>query len=223
MNQAKQNALDKIFGTSVIPVYYHDDAKECLAVLEACYAGGMQVFEFTDRGNAALANFKVLKTAARDQYPDLKLGIGTIKNAKRAAEFITAGADFIVSPIMDQGIAETVHQHGLLWIPGCMTPTEIAQAEQAGATLVKLFPGNVLGASFVGAVKSLFPGISFMPTGGVAPTKESIQEWFTAGVKAVGLGSRLFEQDAQAGDGKEWLTERCRQVLQWAGQHQKQV
>ncbi|WP_242916212.1 bifunctional 4-hydroxy-2-oxoglutarate aldolase/2-dehydro-3-deoxy-phosphogluconate aldolase [Pontibacter liquoris] len=213
----KNQVLDQLLKTPVLPVYFHPDATECRAVLEACYAGGIRVFEFTDRGPEALDNFTLLKEDARTKYPDLKLGIGTIKTSARAEEFIAAGADFIVCPIMDAAIGRTVQQHGLLWVPGCMTPTEIAQAEKAGAPLVKLFPGNLLGTDFLKAIKPLFPGLLFMPTGGVAPTRASITEWFAAGVKAVGLGSKLFEHDATDDQhGHAWLSKRSTQVLQWA-------
>ncbi|PRY13871.1 2-dehydro-3-deoxyphosphogluconate aldolase/(4S)-4-hydroxy-2-oxoglutarate aldolase [Pontibacter ummariensis] len=216
MASDKKQVLDQILKTPAIPVYYNDDPKECIAVLKACYAGGIRVFEFTNRGAAALDNFKALKETALANFPDLKLGIGTIKDSSSAEAFIAAGADFIVSPIMDAEVASTVHQHELLWVPGCMTPTEIAQAEKAGASLVKLFPGNVLGTAFLGAIKALFPDLLFMPTGGVAPTEASIKEWFTAGVKAVGLGSKLFERDKASGEGHEWLSKRCAQMLEWA-------
>ncbi|QCR23721.1 bifunctional 4-hydroxy-2-oxoglutarate aldolase/2-dehydro-3-deoxy-phosphogluconate aldolase [Pontibacter sp. SGAir0037] len=211
----KNQVLEKIKETPAIPVYYNADPETCKAVLDACYAGGMRVFEFTNRGEKALENFKILKEVTNERYPDLKLGIGTIKDAASAEEYVAAGADFIVSPITDISVAEAVQAHGLLWIPGCMTPTEIAQAEKAGASLVKLFPGNVLGSGFLKAIKELFPNLLFMPTGGVAPTADSLNEWFGAGVTAVGLGSKLFEKDPTS-QGYEWLTERSAQVLQLA-------
>ncbi|WP_114779621.1 beta/alpha barrel domain-containing protein [Botryobacter ruber] len=217
----KNNVLEKIQESPVIPVYYNADPETCKAVLDACYAGGLRVFEFVYRGDKALENFKILKKVASEKYPDLKLGIGTIKDSESAEAFIAAGADFIVSPIMDADVAKTVHQHDLLWIPGCMTPTEINQAEKAGASLVKLFPGDTLGSGFLKAIKALFPNLLFMPTGGVAPTEESIGEWFGAGVKAVGLGSKLFEADKNAGAGFDWLTSRAANILAIAKKHQK--
>ncbi len=209
----KRQVLDTIRETPAIPVYYHADAETCKAVLEACYKGGLKVFEFTNRGEKALENFKILKEVADEHYPDLKLGIGTIKDTESAEQFIAAGADFVVSPITDVSVAEAVQAHDLLWIPGCMTPTEIAQAEKAGASLVKLFPGNVLGPGFLKAIKELFPKLLFMPTGGVSPTADSINEWFGAGVTAVGLGSKLFEADAGS-QGFNWLSDRSAKVLQ---------
>jgi 2-dehydro-3-deoxyphosphogluconate aldolase/(4S)-4-hydroxy-2-oxoglutarate aldolase len=80
----------------------------------------------------------------------------------------------------------------MLWVPGCMTPTEIIQAETMGARMIKLFPGNILGPGFLSAIKEIFPGLLFMPTGGVELDKDNIGGWFKAGVCAVGMGSKLI-------------------------------
>jgi 2-dehydro-3-deoxyphosphogluconate aldolase / (4S)-4-hydroxy-2-oxoglutarate aldolase len=80
------------------------------------------------------------------------------------------------------------------WIPGCKTPTEIHIAATAGCTLIKLFPGNVLMSRFVAAIKDLFPAVNFMSTGGVDATKENLANWFTAGVCAVSMGSKLISK-----------------------------
>jgi 2-dehydro-3-deoxyphosphogluconate aldolase/(4S)-4-hydroxy-2-oxoglutarate aldolase len=83
-----------------------------------------------------------------------------------------------------------------LWVPGCLTTTEIANAENAGATLVKIFPGNILGPSYISAVKEIFPGLKFMPTGGVEAEGKNLRSWFDAGVVAVGMGSKLISKSA---------------------------
>jgi 2-dehydro-3-deoxyphosphogluconate aldolase/(4S)-4-hydroxy-2-oxoglutarate aldolase len=100
----------------------------------------------------------------------------------------------LISPLVNQAVASVAAKNNLLWIPGCMTPTEIYEAQQLGATLVKLFPANVLGPAFVSAVKELFPGVLMMPTGGVEMNQENIAGWFKAGVSAVGMGSKLITQ-----------------------------
>lgn len=198
----------------IIPVYYNQDVQVCLDVLKACYEGGIRVFEFTDRGENALENFKALWQLRQERFPDLSLGIGTIKTPSRAQEYLNRGADFIVSPVVEPSIAECTLKNDVLWIPGCMTPTEIHLAEQAGAPLVKLFPGQLLGPAFLKAIKPLFPDMHFMPTGGVEPARESLQAWFNAGVYAAGLGSKLFQvpENTTKGD-YQWLSSRCRQVL----------
>lgn len=199
----------------VIPVYYHDDIEQCIDVLKKCYNGGIRVFEFVNRGEYALENFKQLLAYKNEYLPALKLGIGTIKTAAQAETFAKIGAEFIVSPIINQDVTRVASQYNLLWIPGCMTPTEIAKAEELGAQLVKLFPGDTLGPKFLKAISPLFKGLKFMPTGGVDTTEESIQSWRKAGVFSVGLGSKLFAAPI-ADEGNQWLEDRCARLLKWA-------
>ncbi|WP_400262118.1 bifunctional 4-hydroxy-2-oxoglutarate aldolase/2-dehydro-3-deoxy-phosphogluconate aldolase [Sphingobacterium sp. SG20118] len=184
--------LSNIENAPIIPVYYHDDINQCIQILEACYAGGIRVFEFVNRGPEAYTNFKSLLTYRDTHFKDLKLGIGTIKSKQQAIDFINIGAEFIVSPIIKPEIAEVTLKNNILWIPGCMTPTEIAVAEELGAPLVKLFPGDALGANFLRSIKPLFQSLKFMPTGGVSLDEENLTDWFSAGVTAVGMGSKLF-------------------------------
>jgi 2-dehydro-3-deoxyphosphogluconate aldolase/(4S)-4-hydroxy-2-oxoglutarate aldolase len=94
-----------------------------------------------------------------------------------------------------------------------MTPTEIMKAENCGAKFVKLFPGNLLTPAFVSAVKELFPSMEFMPTGGVDLSKESIQTWFTAGVTAVGLGSKLISKDLLQNKDYETIKNRAAEAV----------
>ena len=206
------NTLEIIGNYPVIPVYYHEDKDTCLNVLKASYAGGIRVFEFTNRGGNAPENFKALLEYRNANLPDLKLGIGTIKTVEQAQQYISIGADFIVSPIVKEDIAKLAFTNAILWVPGCMTPTEINFAEELGASLVKLFPGDTLGPGFLKAIKPLFPGLKFMPTGGVDVNKENIDSWLNAGVTALGFGSKLFQAPQDAKD-FSWLTERCASLL----------
>ncbi|MES2454749.1 MAG: bifunctional 4-hydroxy-2-oxoglutarate aldolase/2-dehydro-3-deoxy-phosphogluconate aldolase [Bacteroidota bacterium] len=207
------NTLQTILDYPVIPVYYHQDPDTCIQVLKACYEGGIRVFEFTNRGEQAPENFKALLAYRNEHFKDLKLGIGTIKAAQQAKDYIGAGADFIVSPIVKESVAQVAAEHGIFWIPGCMTPTEISFAEELGAQLIKLFPGDTLGAGFLKAIKPLFPALKFMPTGGVDLSKANVEGWLDAGVSALGFGSKLFSNDADV-TGYNWLTERCQSLLE---------
>jgi 2-dehydro-3-deoxyphosphogluconate aldolase/(4S)-4-hydroxy-2-oxoglutarate aldolase len=188
--------------SGIIPVFYHDDENVCLEVLQACYDGGLRVFEFTSRGGNARKNFAALRDRKLAAMPDLYLGIGTIKNAADAAVYAGIGADFIVCPVTDQETAAYCQSESITWIPGCMTPTEISVAEKNGARLVKLFPGNVLGPGYVNSIKPLFPQLKFMPTGGVEPTRLSMDAWFDAGVVCVGMGSNLLSKSLI--ESKDW-------------------
>lgn len=206
------NSLKVIQEYPVIPVYYNEDADTCIEVLKASYAGGVRVFEFTNRGANAPKNFEALLAYRNEHFADMQLGIGTIKTVAQAEAYIKLGADFIVSPIVRADLAEICAANQVLWIPGCMTPTEINLAEELGAPLVKLFPGDTLGIGFLKAIKQLFPNVKFMPTGGVDVTKENIDSWLNAGVTALGFGSKLFQQTEQSSD-YNWLTERCQLLM----------
>lgn len=188
--------------TGIIPVFYHDDEDVCIQVMQACYEAGIRVFEFTNRGEHARRNFAAMRDKKLVSMPDLYLGIGTIKNAADAETYTGQGADFIVSPIMDEAIGRYCRKENILWVPGCMSPSEVAAAEKLEVPLVKLFPGNILGPGFVKSIKPLFPQMKFMPTGGVEPTKESIGAWFEAGVVCVGMGSNLLGK--QVIESRDW-------------------
>jgi 2-dehydro-3-deoxyphosphogluconate aldolase/(4S)-4-hydroxy-2-oxoglutarate aldolase len=191
----KEIVLDAILTQGTLPLFFYEDADVSLEITRTLYKAGVRVFEYTNRGAAALANFKILKKAQQDEMPDLYLGIGTIKTGAEAAAFISAGADFIVSPIVNPEVEKIATQHKLLWIPGCMTPTEIHTAQQHGAALIKIFPANILGPEFVSSIRDLFSGQLFIPTGGVDLNIDNISTWFRAGVCAVGMGSKLISKN----------------------------
>jgi 2-dehydro-3-deoxyphosphogluconate aldolase/(4S)-4-hydroxy-2-oxoglutarate aldolase len=191
----KNIVLDAILTQGTLPLFFYPDAEVSLEITRTLYKAGVRVFEYTNRGAAALANFKVLKQAQQAEMPDLHLGIGTIKSLEEATAFIDAGADFIVSPIVNPEVGEFTAKQELLWIPGCMTPTEIYTAQQHGAALIKIFPANILGPEFVSSIRDLFAGQLFIPTGGVDLNINSISGWFRAGVCAVGMGSKLISKN----------------------------
>ena len=124
----------------------------------------------------------------------MMLGIGTIKTLQQAKDYMNAGADFMVSPGFVAEVASYAISNDVFYAPGCMTPTEIIAAENAGVRFIKLFPGNMLGPEFLSSIKEIFPKLLFMPTGGVDTTKENIEGWFKAGVCAVGMGSKLISK-----------------------------
>src|SRR5688572_28313105 len=155
-NEAIINAIK---GQKLLPLFYHKDAGVCLETVRALYDAGIRAIEFTNRGASALDNFHKMVNAKNEVMKDLLLGVGTIRTAQQANQFINAGADFLISPVFDVAVSDAAYISKTPWIPGCMTPTEIHVAENAGCKLIKLFPGNVLGPSFVSAIKELFPNI----------------------------------------------------------------
>ena len=150
-----------ISNEKIMPLFYHDRAKTSIAVLSALYNAGIKLIEYTNRGEHALDNFLLLRKIVNEEMPDLQLGAGTVKTTVDAQLFVTAGADFIVCPVVNAEVAAIVHKAELLWIPGCMTATEIFNAETNGASIVKIFPGNILGPSYITAIKEIFPNFYY--------------------------------------------------------------
>ncbi len=189
----KEIVLEKIIAQGTLPLFFHHDKAESIEILRTLYQAGIRVFEFTNRGPEALDVFESLVAARNLEMPDLYLGIGTIKSVDEAQQFLQIGADFIVSPIVNPLVGSLVHEQHKLWIPGCMTPTEIYTAQQQEAALIKLFPANILGPAFMSSIRELFKGQKFMPTGGVEIEMENLKAWFKSGVCAVGMGSKLID------------------------------
>ena len=210
---AKQVILDQIRQQGVLPLFYHNDVTISIGVLRALYAAGIRTVEYTNRGEAALANFRAMRKCCEAEMKDMFLGVGTIKDAAAAISFIEAGCDYLISPGLVPNVVEIADENNLTWIPGCMTPTEIIAAESMGAKLVKLFPGNILGPGYMAAIKDIFPDLLFMPTGGVEPTEESIAAWFGADVCAVGMGSKLITQAIMQNKEYEKLTADTQRII----------
>ncbi|HEY4287392.1 MAG TPA: bifunctional 4-hydroxy-2-oxoglutarate aldolase/2-dehydro-3-deoxy-phosphogluconate aldolase [Puia sp.] len=203
----KKVILQSILGQGILPLFYWESPAVCLKVMQTLYKAGVRAVEYTNRGVAALDNFTMLKKVLSVEAPDLYLGIGTVKSKKEAEDFVAAGADFLVSPIVNPEVAAVAEKAGLLWIPGCMTPTEIFTAQQHKAALIKIFPANILGPEFVSSIRELFQDQLFIPTGGVEIDENNIRAWVKAGVSAVGLGSKLISKDVLKNENYDLLYE----------------
>ncbi len=178
----------------ILPLYYNADETVSIEIVKAIYKAGIKAVEYTNRGEAAFHNFQKMVALRNQTMPDLLLGIGTIKNLQQAKEYIAVGADFLVSPGFIKEVADYAVANDIFYGPGCMTPSEIIAAENAGIKFIKLFPGNMLGPEFLSGIKDIFPTLFFMPTGGVDTTRENIEGWYKAGVCAVGMGSKLISK-----------------------------
>lgn len=204
---SKKSELLKLFPEqALLPLFFNKDAQVSIEVLRALYRAGIRAMEYTNRGEDALENFQEMRKVADAEMPDMYLGVGTIKNAAGAKAFMEAGADFLISPGLVEDVVKVAEEQGVLWIPGCMTPSEIIRAEQLGAPVIKLFPGNLLGPSFLSTIKEIFPGLMFLPTGGVEAEEDNLKGWFKAGVVAVGMGSKLITKEMVAQKDYQGLT-----------------
>ncbi|MEP6949992.1 MAG: bifunctional 4-hydroxy-2-oxoglutarate aldolase/2-dehydro-3-deoxy-phosphogluconate aldolase [Ginsengibacter sp.] len=213
----KQEIVNLIIEQGILPLYFHPDADVSVQILKSLYSAGIRAVEYTNRGEAAINNFLQLRKIADKEMPGLQLGIGTIRNKIEATEFINEGADFIVCPGVIEAVAALADSNDLLWVPGCFTPTEIILADDLGAQLVKLFPGSLLGPPYLTAMKEIFPGLLFMPTGGVETNEDNLSSWFKSGASAVGMGSKLISKtlmETKDYAGLESLTKQTLQIVQ---------
>ena len=199
--------------TGFVPLFYHSDISVAKEVLKACYEGGARLMEFTARGDFAFEVFSELVKYAAKDLPGMILGVGSITDAAAASFYMQLGANFIVTPVYRKDIAIVCNRRKVLWYPGCGSLTEIAQAEEMGCEIVKLFPGGSYGPSYVKAIKGPQPWTSIMPTGGVSPTKESIEAWFSAGVTCVGMGSKLISNEVIASGDYKGLENKVSKAL----------
>jgi 2-dehydro-3-deoxyphosphogluconate aldolase / (4S)-4-hydroxy-2-oxoglutarate aldolase len=186
----------KMAEEGMIPVFFHSDPEVGKKVIEACYNGGIRLFEFTNRGDYAHVVFEQLNKFATAQFPDMIMGTGSVIDAPTAVLYVQLGSNFIVSPILNEDMADVLNRRKILWSPGCGSATEISRAESLGAEIVKIFPGSQVGGpKFVAAVKGPMPWTQIMPTGGVEPTESNLTEWFKAGAICVGMGSQLIKSE----------------------------
>jgi 2-dehydro-3-deoxyphosphogluconate aldolase/(4S)-4-hydroxy-2-oxoglutarate aldolase len=211
--EKKTDLLKLIPEQGVLPLYFYKDPEVSLQVLKVLYSAGIRAVEYTNRGEAAFQNFKKMRELCDHELKEMYLGIGTIKNGQMAQKFIDAGADFIICPGLVEDVAKIADKNNMIWVTGCMTPTEIIRAETLGAIMIKLFPGNILGPKFMSAIKALFPDLLFMPTGGVDLNKENISEWLKAGVCAVGMGSKLISKQLLEEKNYQKIEELTRQAI----------
>jgi len=205
----------KMQETGVVPVFFDPDIETSKNVLKACYDGGIRVFEFVNRGDFAHEVFGELNKYALMELPGMILGAGSVVDEATTAIYIQLGANFIVSPLLNENMARICNRRKIMWSPGCGTLTEIGKAEELGAELVKIFPASEVGGpSFVKAVKAPSPWTNIMPTGGVDLNKDNLKKWFDAGVTCVGMGSKLFTKEIMANKDYDLLAKRSKELIE---------
>jgi len=202
--------IQKIKDQKIVPLFYNESFEASKSIVKALYDGGIRVIEYTNRGTQALANFTKLKEISATEFPKLLLGIGTVKNIKELDDYANAKADFIITPIISRKLIKHSVKKNVPLIPGCFTPSDVNLAFQSGLNLVKIFPADALGENYIKSIQPVFPGMNFMPTGGINADIVDITEWLKGGAIAVGLGSSLIKTDYAI----EQLTEKVQNLLQ---------
>jgi 2-dehydro-3-deoxyphosphogluconate aldolase / (4S)-4-hydroxy-2-oxoglutarate aldolase len=173
---------------------------EAVGMVETLVAEGLRVVEITVDTPGALEAIASLSTRL-----DAVVGAGTVRTSEDVDAVADAGARFIVAPGTDAAVLTRAHARGLATLPGALTPTEIDQASGLGADLVKLFPAGPLGPEYLRALLGPFPGVRFVPTGGIG--LDDVRAYLDAGAAAVGIASAL------TGDDPSGLVQRARRVV----------
>jgi 2-dehydro-3-deoxyphosphogluconate aldolase/(4S)-4-hydroxy-2-oxoglutarate aldolase len=182
----KESTLRRVREVGVLAVIRGPSPELTIQMVDALVAGGVFGIEITySTPNAP----EVVKNLDEKYGEKILLGMGTLTEPRQAAEAKGAGAHFLVSPHLDEALAQAMTSTGLLVMIGALTPSEVVRAHQLGSDVVKLFPGSLGGPAYLKALRGPFPHIPMMPTGGVS--QDNIAEWLAAGAVAVGAGSNL--------------------------------
>jgi 2-dehydro-3-deoxyphosphogluconate aldolase/(4S)-4-hydroxy-2-oxoglutarate aldolase len=213
---SRLKVLNTVMELGLVPIFYNPDLDVAKPIVVACRAGGARVVEFTNRGDFAFQVFTALAQHVAAAEPDVILGVGSVMDAPTAAMYISAGANFVVSPVLNPEVARLCNRRKIAHMPGCGSASEISQAEELGVEIVKVFPGAAVGGpGFVKAMLGPCPWTSIMPTGGVDATEESIRAWFEAGAACVGMGSKLITKPLVAAGDFDAISKKVAQVLAW--------
>lgn len=204
----KLKILEKIMESGVVAVVRAENAEQAKNIADACIKGGVPAIEITFTVPGAVDVMKEL--AATYKSGELILGAGTVLDPETARLAILAGAQFVVSPSLNVETVKLCNRYQIPCMPGAQTIREIVDAMEAGADIIKVFPGEVLGPTFVKAVKGPLPQAPLMPTGGVS--LDTVSEWIKAGCVAVGVGGNLTA-GAKTGNYAA-ITEACKQFVE---------
>jgi 2-dehydro-3-deoxyphosphogluconate aldolase/(4S)-4-hydroxy-2-oxoglutarate aldolase len=189
--QVRTETVRQIEQLGVVAVIRLRDPGKLRAVVDAIVAGGLRALEVTMTVPGAVELIRGLAPTLPEGF---LLGAGTVIDAATAHAVIDAGAQFVISPVFKREVIVACHERGVPVAPGCFTPTEILEAHEAGADIVKLFPATTLGPQYIKDVRAPLPQVKLMPTGGVSP--ENAGDWIRAGAVAVAAGSSLLDAAA---------------------------
>ena len=191
----KLDDLQRIVDRGIVAVVRAENAEKALAVAEAIKAGGIDIIEITLTVPGCMDVIRELARAYAGR--EVLIGAGTVLDPETARIALLAGAEFVVSPHLNPETVRLCNRYQKVCIPGAMSVTEVMQAMECGADIVKVFPGSVLGVEFVKAVRAPLPQAPLLPTGGVS--LDNVGAWLKAGCVAVGVGGELTK-GAKTGD-----------------------
>ncbi|HEY1657078.1 MAG TPA: bifunctional 2-keto-4-hydroxyglutarate aldolase/2-keto-3-deoxy-6-phosphogluconate aldolase [Candidatus Sulfotelmatobacter sp.] len=194
MTIKKADVLERIMDDGLVAVIRAENRDQAARIAEACAEGGVAALEITFTVPGAAG---VIEHLAKEHSRKILLGAGTVLDPETARIAILAGAHFIVSPALNAETARLCNRYQVPYMPGAATIKEVIEGMECGAEIIKVFPGEILGPTFIKAVKGPLPQAQLMPTGGVGV--ENVGEWIKAGAVAIGAGSNLTA-GAKTGD-----------------------
>ena len=212
----REAVLKRILASGVVAVVRLPDAAHVLRVVDAIREGGVTAIEITMTTPGALQAI----TEVAGSMGDVEIGVGSVLDAAGVHRAVDAGARYVVSPVYKKELIDAAHERGVPVMPGAFSPTEILEATEAGADVVKVFPSGVVGMSYFKAVLAPMPHLKLMPTGGVSP--ENAGDWIRAGAVAVGVGSSLLDKQAIAEGNFGKLTENARVLCRSVAEAKKE-
>lgn len=203
----KEKVITRITDVGIVAVVRAESADQAKRITDACIEGGVAAIEMTFTVPYA---HNVIEEIAKSYKPeDIILGAGTVMDSETARIAILSGAQYIVSPYFNLETVKLCNRYRVPCMPGAMTIKEVVEAMEAGADIIKIFPGEAFGPKIIKAIKGPIPYAKLMPTGGVSV--DNVDEWINAGAVAVGAGGALTA-GAKTGDyasitriGKEFI------------------
>src|SRR6476646_11932663 len=204
-----EDVIRRVGEIGIIPVVRASSVEEANRAVEAICAGGIPVVEITMTVPNAIT---VIRELVQRRSGDVLIGAGTITNADQAESCVRAGAQFLVSPGLSTSVLSVARVNNRLAIPGALTPTELMNAQEHGARLVKIFPcGNVGGPKYLKSLKAPFPKAMLIPTGGVNTANAA--DFIAAGAFALGVGADLVDAAALREGNLEKITNAARELV----------
>jgi len=188
----RSSAVQRLCDRGVVAVVRARSGEQLVEVAKALLAGGVDCIEITMTTPNALEVIRNCRAAVKEAM----IGVGSVLDAATARKAIEAGAQFVVSPIFNPQVVQAAHKADLPVVPGAFTPTEIINAANAGADIVKVFPGGQFGPGYFRDILAPMPHLKLSPTGGV--DLNSAAEWIAAGAVTLGIGSALVTKSALA-------------------------
>ncbi|HTG68009.1 MAG TPA: bifunctional 2-keto-4-hydroxyglutarate aldolase/2-keto-3-deoxy-6-phosphogluconate aldolase [Candidatus Udaeobacter sp.] len=207
MTMNKLRVINRLCEEGIVAVIRADNSEQAVKIAEACLRGGISSLEITF--TVPYAHQVIEKLSNHFSPGEVTIGAGTVLDPETARIAILSGAQFVVSPFVNAEVIRLCNRYGIPCMPGAMTVKEVIEGMEAGADIIKLFPGETYGPAMVRSLKGPLPQVNLMPTGGV--NIDTITKWLEAGAVAVGVGGSLISS-AEHGDYAS-ITEKSRQLV----------